>query len=516
MGFRLLLKPALTTLFFTAPTNLAIAADVELKSPDGLFGVEGTITEFDGTMYTLKSSVGTVRVPVADVLCYGAGCPEGAPRGVDDVTVAIAYDDAADRALLEMMLKAENPESGLDITTSESEMPQIAETRSDKRVSLNVEPYDSEMPNDLRISSTNSYLVATPARVTTAMWANPEGAGTQLMSLKAMAAITSKGIGISDISMTQLAQIYSGRITNWSEIGGANQRINALQLPKDTLQNIDFVTTVLTPNGLKMSPSVLTVNTESQAREMVEKIPGAIAVLGLEAAKDATPLSIVNQCGQAVAPNEFEIKIGRYPLVQATLAETQRPDMQSVVSKFFDSAALPAVQNVTRESGYIDHTVTREAASSKSERVAQMMKMEMNDAEKEAARDLFGKVIDAQRLSIGFSDGDVSPTHGALYRADFVRLSHAIEAGEFDNQDIMFFGFTQGASGSAEAISMSQKAAENMLKAFETFAPEAASRASVTLTASGFGALSPNMCDALENEKTNTNHVEVWTRPSTL
>ena len=46
--------------------------------------------------------------------------------------------------------------------------------------------------------------------------------------------------GVDNLTEEQIASIFSGKIKNWSELGGANQPISAFFSPKDSLENVWF------------------------------------------------------------------------------------------------------------------------------------------------------------------------------------------------------------------------------------------------------------------------------------
>ena len=47
-------------------------------------------------------------------------------------------------------------------------------------------------------------------------------------------------IGIKNLTEEQIASIFSGKVKNWSEFGGANQPICVFFSPKDSLENVWF------------------------------------------------------------------------------------------------------------------------------------------------------------------------------------------------------------------------------------------------------------------------------------
>ena len=63
----------------TAFGAVANAEPVVLISNDGYTRIEGDLIKLDDDMYVVATSVGQIKIPVADVRCEGAGCPDQSP-----------------------------------------------------------------------------------------------------------------------------------------------------------------------------------------------------------------------------------------------------------------------------------------------------------------------------------------------------------------------------------------------------------------------------------------------------
>lgn len=75
-------RAAFFTLFVVSATTFASVAKAEpvvLVSNDGYTRIEGNLLKLDKDFYVVDTSVGQIRIPVADVRCEGAGCPDLSP-----------------------------------------------------------------------------------------------------------------------------------------------------------------------------------------------------------------------------------------------------------------------------------------------------------------------------------------------------------------------------------------------------------------------------------------------------
>jgi len=76
-------RAAIFTFFVIGAITFGAAAKakpVVLVTNDGYTRIEGDLVEMDAEFYVVKTSVGMVRIPIADVKCDGAGCPSVKPE----------------------------------------------------------------------------------------------------------------------------------------------------------------------------------------------------------------------------------------------------------------------------------------------------------------------------------------------------------------------------------------------------------------------------------------------------
>ncbi len=100
-------------LFALAATAVCTAAHAEpvvLVSKDGYTRMPGDLVKLDGEFYVVKTSVGQIRIPIADVDCEGAGCPDLSPKPVEQAKTALTQDQQLElfKAFLEWRKNSED------------------------------------------------------------------------------------------------------------------------------------------------------------------------------------------------------------------------------------------------------------------------------------------------------------------------------------------------------------------------------------------------------------------------
>ncbi len=89
--------------------------------------------------------------------------------------------------------------------------------------------------------------------------------------------ITNKDVGVTDLSKDQLAGIFSGKIKNWSEVGGPDTSITVLRNTISPGTQFVFQTQIL--NGEAYSPETIDLTSAGALKTRLKGTPGAIALV---------------------------------------------------------------------------------------------------------------------------------------------------------------------------------------------------------------------------------------------
>ena len=82
--------------------------------------------------------------------------------------------------------------------------------------------------------------------------------------------------GVTGLTNGQLADIYAGRITNWNQVGGADQRVRVVTREEGDSTLIVLRTTMPRWRDLTITERANTALTTQEAMESVQRTPGAI------------------------------------------------------------------------------------------------------------------------------------------------------------------------------------------------------------------------------------------------
>lgn len=173
-----------------------------------------------------------------------------------------------------------------------------------------------------------------------------------------IAVVISSKNPVSNLTLQQLSDIFSGKITNWKEIGGEDKSIVALSRDRNSGTHVFFLENVV-KMGKKKNPEefakgVLMMPSSQAIVEEVSANSSAIGYVGLgylsqrlkriAVAKDAKSLFIL--------PNEETVASGSYPIARGLYLYTDR-NPRVEVKKIIDFALSKEGQQIVKQMDFV-------------------------------------------------------------------------------------------------------------------------------------------------------------------
>lgn len=509
------------------------AQTVELRSSDEFINVVGEIVGYNGVMVQVETTVGRVAVPASEVICFGDGCSEilssndfglteEAFEGVvtdtgvavvaagDDLSVGFAAPtyETLHRTITGAYAVTSPGQTRVALTSVGElllENPATGET-ADLTVST------SDAPADIMVEAVSLNGTAPVDYDTPFAWAVGTDLSYQLLGLKSFSVVVAPNAGISEISMNDLARIYAGEVTNWSQIGGADVTVLPLQLPPTSETGVELRRLVMAPAGKQVAGNVLTMSNEAAVTGSINQFPGSMSVVSTENADDALVVRVTGTCGIAVAPTPFNIISGDYPLVRPIMARYDRTPNTGLAAEVFDFASGQIAQGLIENEGFINHGATLMDPAKKNARLSALLDATLDDAQRTAAAQMFQILFDANRLSPTMTGGPASGPEGAWNRAMLINVQSLLADPANAGREIIFVGFGQSAQGSAAAIEASAVAAAEFKTLLERVAAERLASGNYTVSSYGFGNVSPATCVDGQVAGSEYTRIEVWIR----
>lgn len=168
------------------------------------------------------------------------------------------------------------------------------------------------------------------------------------VAVVAMAAVVNPDITVDNLTKDQLLQIFTGKVTNWKEVGGPDQKIQIVNRPSSSGTRATFEKYAL---GTKTEdlPGAIQEDSSGNVKKLVKETPGAIGYLALSYLDD----SIKTLKYEGVEATEENVTNGTYP-VWAYEHMYTKGEPNELVKAFLDYILSDEVQNRdVVELGYI-------------------------------------------------------------------------------------------------------------------------------------------------------------------
>lgn len=151
---------------------------------------------------------------------------------------------------------------------------------------------------------------------------------------------------VRSLTKTQIADIYTGRVTNWRQVGGPNFPVVVIQRESNSGTQETFRELVL--DKRKVVRSAETQASNGAVKNRVSQTRGAIGFLGLGYVDSSVKPIAVNK----VMPSVATVKNNTYPLSRPLFMYTNGTP-KGMVAKFIDLPKTPDGKRIIRELGFV-------------------------------------------------------------------------------------------------------------------------------------------------------------------
>lgn len=158
--------------------------------------------------------------------------------------------------------------------------------------------------------------------------------------------------GVTALSLSEIASIYTGGITNWSELGGPDVNIFVIDKEASSGTRQSFMEVVAGDPKAEAPAADLIVGSNNEEQTALSQSNAAIGMLSIAWLNaDVKGLSIKTKTGQ-IEPTLENVSFGHYPITR-DLNIVVRSDISPPAQAFVDYLLSPEGQNFVQRSGYI-------------------------------------------------------------------------------------------------------------------------------------------------------------------
>jgi phosphate transport system substrate-binding protein len=178
------------------------------------------------------------------------------------------------------------------------------------------------------------------------------------VALDGLAVVVNHSNPVDKLTLAQLADIFTGRFSNWREVGGNDEKIVVLSREVNSGTHVYFKEHVLRKNNSlskeEFSPSALLLSSSQAIADEVAGNPAAIGYYGMGyiSAKQKPVAIARDEQSEYVSPIIENVVNGTYPISRPLFLYTNG-EPQGAVKKFIDFALSKEGQEIVLKTDFV-------------------------------------------------------------------------------------------------------------------------------------------------------------------
>ncbi|OUS04336.1 hypothetical protein A9Q96_15420 [Rhodobacterales bacterium 52_120_T64] len=506
------------TVLFSAVASLMVAtasaSDITLSSNDGIFSLSGELIEFDGSSYLLKSALGQVRIEATAVVCSGDDCPD---LSAFNRNFMVAGVHPLGKKLLPMLL--EDFVTGAGLQTAAEGAGSVALHDTAGEVSAVVTLGSGEASDGFAALADGTAALTVSMRqasgqevsmIDDAGFGNISSVEQHfVLAMDGLVILVSPDNPVNSLTIEQVGNVFSGKITNWSEVGGPDAAISVYLQSESTSDSEFFRSEVLAQTGGDLTRSASVVYNNGG---ISEKVVGDVFGIGFSSFANkgaAKMVSLEGGCGVLSIPTELSIKTEEYPLsrrLSVYYPDRVLPDIANDLIAYLgtDAAQIPVAQ-----AGYVSLNVEQKAVNDLGLRFANAILSDNDEISRADLAKMAKLLVGANRISTTFRFIEGTSTLDSRAKRDVERLIGWLSGQNLTNKEIYLVGFTDNNGKSNVNMALAEQRAQQVLDEMTANAPtELLDGLNIKIV--GLGEVSPMACSAAPSGRFVNRRVEVW------
>lgn len=509
--FRALIHP-IVTLVATVLLNLSFSAyanEVKLYTEDQSVLIQGELLSYENKIYRVSTGIGVLELESLNIKCDGEACPASARGNELKIGGSQELVSSLIPTLVEDYGKAVNAELVHSITESGNAVFSLQ--TSDKELvdaSFTVLTTDTE---STAIADGTADLVIASSLATQQSDNVIQAADATVFALEGLVIVTSQANPIESITIEDAARIFSGQITNWSEVGGRNEQIRVYSLDEATPTGSLFKNLIMDQYGVQILESAERMETDELLVETVSVNPSGIGFIRFGVRGGVKSLAIRGSCGIQTPANTFSIKAEEYPLTRRLFLYQVDNFDQGLRGSFSDYLGTEEVQKTIAQNGLVNQSVSSIDVEEHALRLLSSMLPQDIEVSLPEVRGMISDLIDADRMSLTLRFQTGSANLDARAEGDIARIIDQIQKGRFTGKEILLLGFTDSV-GRGDLNQVLSQARANQVRDKILASLPADLQKDLDIRVTGYGEMMPLACNETSLGRRINRRVEVWTK----
>lgn len=496
------------------------AQEVTLNSTDGTINITGEFIDFRDDNYIIRTALGDLRIAASSVVCNGAACPTFETVTAD---VAIVGSEAIGLGMMPLLMSGFAASLGADAEVNNTAAGQtvvslIGEDGFGDQIGSYLvsavgddNAFEALLDGSAKIGMSARRITPDEARAL-----RDAGSGSmvspnqeRIIAVDSMVVVTHSSNPVNELSQEQLAGIFSGQITNWSELGGTDRPITVISHEEGSASYDYFMSFLYGDERPSFRPQAIAADDQAMSNVMFHD-QNAIGYLGYAFQRGAKPMTLLNECGIATTPDAFSAKTEEYTLSRRMYLYNRSDNLDPQSQAFLDFAVSDTADSVIGKSGFIDLGILRRSqAEGDARRAALISEVGRYDVgfEGEVMADMLEKMDQYDRLSTTFRFRTGSSQIDERGRLDMQRLVAYLEDAPAGTE-ITFVGFTDDVGAFEGNRELAISRADAVLDEMRAVAGDRLNN--IEMKIAGYGEIAPSACNISDRGRGINRRVEVW------
>ena len=308
-----------------------------------------------------------------------------------------------------------------------------------------------------------------------------------VVAIDGIAIIVNPSNPVSELSIQEVAKVFSGEINNWSQLGGVDKPISLYARDENSGTWETFKKLIFSGNN-KLPNDLGRYESNQELSRSVKNDPYAIGFVGLASVNESKVLAISDVYTQPLLPSHVMVATEDYPLSRRLFMYEMPNHDNAYVNEYLDFVLSNDGQGLVSSAGFVSQKPLSILAA--------------DYVSEEAPKPYRDLIENGERLSINFRFQEGSSSLDNKAKRDIERLVQYMKVPENGNKKIQLVGFGDLKKSSGRSVVLSKFRALTVKYELKKFGI-------TTEPVAGFGAHLPVASNSSGN-KTKNQRVEVW------
>ena len=500
----------------TLSAGAALSETVTLRDVRGETTITGELKSYDGEYYIVATSLGELMFKASRAICEGDACPAVLS---ETTNLVVAGSGTVTAHLIPQLAEAYFGDISAKMARTDDAKGathlEIDRVNTSNLMMTMVHSNSTSGIQDLMGGELHAAFTTRPVdedERAAAIEAGLHDLRTEeqesVVAYDGLLVVTHPSNPIQAMAETDIANVFSGKIDDWSTFGRDEGAINIYLREENSNARELLHQVLLKPHKRNLKVGVTVLGSDADIAEAVRSDPNGIGITSFVHRAGVNALEIEGVCGIRVPATQFTIKTGEYPLSRPVYFYHNSKIPNDGLEGFAEFISSPEAQPVIRKAGFVDRAIKSERLNGQGLRVANTIMS--NDATDNivGTRSMLKRMSHSERLSttIRFENG--STDLDATDYEDLELLADLIKSDEYAGADFYFMGFSDSIGRADLNQFVALQRAEIVRQALVSRYPELSER--IKARSVGYGELSPLACNETRPGREVNRRVEVW------